>query len=152
MMPGETRSVYVSLRNNGSLPFDYRANISGTWGNGGLDAQNVLGVSNVHRYAANNCTAEVECEDIYYWLVGGGWVNFPTAVAGDFGSLGNAQSSNYFGHADLTTDGVNTLAANQFTLFRIDFTMSPAAGNDFQGQTFTYSLNAQAKQTNAPAF
>src|SRR5258706_4777112 len=38
MAPGLTKSVYVAVRNIGTMPFDYRANITGSWGNPTIDA------------------------------------------------------------------------------------------------------------------
>lgn len=152
MLPGETRSIYTTIRNIGTTPFDYRANITGTWGNVTLDGTGYLTVSQVRRFPTGNCFGDVECEDIYYWLTG-----IPpfthTGVDTSFGSMGSAVSSSFFGHLDnALSDGVSTLAPNQFAIFKVDFTLNTAADNSFQGQTFTYSMNAQAKQQNALTF
>lgn len=153
MQPGDTRSVYVTVRNIGNLPFDYRANFSGAWDDTSLNS-NVISVSNVRRFPTGNCFGNVECQDIYYWLTG-----IPpfthTGVDTAFGALGGMAGSgtSFFGHANgVISDTVNTLLPNQFAIFQVDLTMSTGAGNAYQGQTFRYSMNAQAKQTNATNF
>jgi predicted ribosomally synthesized peptide with SipW-like signal peptide len=158
MVPGDTRSVWFSVRNvkTSSAAFDYRVNFTGTWTtNPALDSGNMVTVSQVHRYQGGNCVGVVGCENIYYWLVNGySYTNVGTVA--DLGGLTGAVSptgTDYFGHAnDDVADGVNTLAPNQFTIYRVDFTLNPLAGNGYKNQTLTYSVNLQTKQVGAPSF
>ncbi len=155
MLPGNTRSVWFSIRNIGTTTFDYRANFSGTWGNPTLDGENAVTVTQIHRYQNDFCASVVGCENIYYWLTNGyGYTNVGNVA--DLGGLTGAVSPTgtaYFGNAGGATDGVNVLAANQFTLFRVDFKLDElVADNDYQGKTLTYNLNLQTKQTTAPSF
>lgn len=151
--PGDTRSVYVAVRNIGSLAFDYRANITGTWSNPTLDGSSpndtYLTVT-AGRMDQVACTADPECNDIQGWLTGFGFSivgSSTTPMIAD-----NAHNTAFFGHPNLLSDGSYTLIQNQYSVFKLDFTLSTAAGNDFQGQTFTWALNAQSKQTTAPSF
>lgn len=146
MEPGVERSVYVAVANIGSLSFDYRAYALGAWVTGsGLDA-NMVSVNDVERYPANNCLANVECEDIYYWLTGAGYTHvgpaatFGTPVTGMFGDMTGFDDLNF------------TLAPQQFAVYKIDVLLSVLADNQYQGQTYEYDLVTQAKQTVAPSF
>jgi predicted ribosomally synthesized peptide with SipW-like signal peptide len=134
--PGDTSHGYVVVANYGSLPFHYNGTATGAWTNGAL-TNSYMTVPQVHRYAANNCEADVFCEDIYYWLTNAGYTNvsagadnFPGPVVGDTG----VDSTNF------------RLSNMQFTIYRVDLVLNPAAGNEYQGQTFNYTLNVNANQ------
>lgn len=157
MAPGITRSVYVAVRNIGSLPFDYRANVSGNWANATIDTGTnaTYLTATAQRLGTLDCTVDAECNDIATWLNGFGYSQEgpTTTVIG----LGDAHATSFFGHPNTVSDGSYTLdngpsLLGEYSVFKVDFTLSTAAGNDFQGQTFTWSLNAQAKQTTAPSF
>lgn len=154
VQPGETRSVWFSIRNVGSIAFDYRAYFSGSWGDNALDTQNMVSATQVHRYPADNCSGIAGCNNIYYWLTGYGNTNVATDT--DFGSIGvvlpTPSGTGWFGHPNAVSNGSSTLAPNQFALFRVDFKLDENAGNDFQNKTFTYALHSYTKQLTAPTF
>lgn len=145
MLPGETRDVYVGVRNIGTASFDYRAWVTGTWGNEDLDEQNMIAVTNVRRFGTG--CADVQCQDLRAYYTGLGvthigptpFTDFAGPITGYFGFM-----QGVFGDADFTLD------PNEAQIFRVSVTLSPDADNDFQDQTFTYTLNVEAKQTNAP--
>ncbi len=153
LLPGQSKSVYIAIQNVGSLPFDYRANFLGSWGDPQLDAQNVFVVAGVKRFPAGDCQSDAKCSDLLNWeLANPG--SESTGPASDFGPQPSltAASSTFFGHQDLVSDGINTLSPHQFAIFKADLTLKDSADNSFQGKNFTYSMNIQTKQTNAPKF
>ncbi len=138
--PGVTKSGYVVIANYGSLPFRYRGTVTGDWVSEGLDA-NLMTVPSVHRYAANNCEGDVYCEDIYYWLTGAGYTNVSAGAS-------NLVPSPYIGG-----NSANYQLSNlQFTIYKVNLQLSPDAGNQYQGETFNYTLNVDTKQVSAPTF
>lgn len=137
--PGVTRSTYAVVENNGSLDFRYRATAGGDWVNPALDG--MMNVTNVHRYAVDNCEGDAYCEDIYYWLIDNGKTNVSA------GAL-DLVPSPYIGGDSADYQ----LAQNQFTVYRVDLQLDPAAGNEFQGETYLYTLSVDAKQVSAPSF
>jgi hypothetical protein len=144
MEPGVERSVYVAVANIGSLSFDYRAFALGEWtSNTSLD-DSYVSVVDVERYPAGNCMANVECEDIYYWLTGAGY----THVGPVWASGGPV--TGMFGSGTVWSDGNFTLAPQQFAVYKVDVMLSTAADNTYQGQTYEYDLVTQAKQLIAP--
>ncbi len=140
--PGVTKSGYVVVANYGSLPFHYQGTASGAWVNGSLN-NSYMTVPNIHRYAANNCEADVYCEDIYYWLTNAGYTNI-SAGATDFAGpvVGDATGG--------ATSGNFSLSNMQFTIYKVDLQLSGAAGNTYQGETFNYTLNVNAGQLSQP--
>lgn len=138
--PGVTKSGYVVVANYGSLPFQYRGTVVGDWVNDALNP-NFITVPNVHRYAAGNCEGDAYCADIYYWLTGAGYTNV-SAGANDL------IPSPYIGEGSADYQ----LSNLQFTIYRVDLQLSPDAGDEYQGETFNYTLNVNAKQVSAPSF
>jgi predicted ribosomally synthesized peptide with SipW-like signal peptide len=141
--PGVTKSGYVVVANYGSIPFHYQGFVTGSWvadpAFPGFNDASLITVPNVHRYAANNCEADVYCEDIYYWLTNAGYTNISagalditTPVVGDQNGAG--------------TSGNFSLSNLQFTIYKVDMQLSGAAGNEYQGRTFNYTLNVNANQ------
>lgn len=133
--PGVTKSGYVVVANFGSLPFRYRGVVTGSWVGGGDSS--LIQVGNVYRYAADNCQGDAYCEDIYFWLHGYGWTNV-SAGAGVVPVAGG-----YIG-GDSSEFELNNL---QFTIYKVDLQLSTEADNSYQGKTFNYTLNVDAKQT-----
>ncbi|HEX6977603.1 MAG TPA: SipW-dependent-type signal peptide-containing protein [Patescibacteria group bacterium] len=145
VQPGETRSGYVVVANYGSLPFRYQGSASGSWSTSlgalGLPLVNsLITVPNIHRYAAGNCEADAYCEDIYYWLTNAGYTNISAGVGNFAGPVVGGDSPTF------------ELNNMQFTIYRVDLTLDVTADNNYQGQTFNYTLNLQTKQVNAPSF
>lgn len=153
LQPGSVSSVYFAVRNTGSLNFDYRGNLQGSWGDPTLDNAQKLQLSNVHRFDLSDCLADDMCKRLNNWLA----VD-PQAVltgnklsTGAMGAMSGASGVN-FGHPNTYSDGSFTLSPHQYSILRMEFTLDASAGNEFQGKNFTYTLNAQAKQTTAPGF
>ena len=142
--PGETRDVYLAVRNWGTIPFKYQAAITGSWGNSTLDNQNMVTVSNVKRYASVDCDgAETGCMNIYNWepLNGATWQTGLAKVE---------QSGPVTGWYSPATS--NVVDPNRYSVHKVSVTLNPFAGNDFQEQTFTYTLNLQTTQLADTAF
>lgn len=124
--PGEQRFVNFDVKNFGSLPVNLRGFAAGTWGNSTLDSQNMVKVVQVERWD------------------GATWANMM------------ANSAGITGYFYWSPDGLNsalyTLNAGDRAQLRLTVEFDAGANNDFQGLTFTASLQAEAKQTNAPSF
>lgn len=144
MQPGETRDVYVGVRNMGTVPFDYRGWVTGTWGSEALDEQNMIAVTNVRRFGT--ACVDAQCVDLQGYYTGYGYTHIGPTPFTDFAG----PITGYFGFNQSTGDADFTLDPMEAQIFRVSVTLSPLAENDFQGQTFTYALNVEAKQTNAP--
>jgi len=154
LLPGEKRTLYISLRNIGSIPYDFRVNFKGTWGDSALDAQNMIEVADVKRFQSGNCEGDIYCTSLVSWLNLPGLFAFagnPTSF-GNLGSMSTTAGSNYFGNSNTITDNINRLNVEEYQVFKVDLLFKPEAGNDFQGKSFTYDLFAQSKQINAPSF
>jgi predicted ribosomally synthesized peptide with SipW-like signal peptide len=146
MQPGETRDVYVGVRNYGTLPLDYRAYVTGTWGDDDLDVQNVVSVTNVRRFGT--ACVDPQCVDLQGYYSSNGYTHIGPSPFTDFGG----PITGYFGYNQTTGDAAFRLAPMEAQIFRVSVTLDEDAGNDFQGQTFTYTLNVEGKQTTAPTF
>ena len=159
--PGTTRSIYVAIRNTGSLPFAYRARVSGSWGNATLDnaaPSNQQFALSATKMDQSNCYYDAECNDLMGWLNNQGYRfagNYMQALAS-----ANAHDTSFFG-ANSPADQNFTLqsgAANgnsytgDYSILKLDFVLNPSAGNEFEGQTFAWTLDTQSIQTTAPAF
>ena len=124
--PGEQKFVNFDVKNFGSLPINLRGFATGTWGigNSGLDSQNMVKVVQVERWDGST------------------WANMLANTAGITGY--------FYWSPDGTNTALYTLNAGDRAQLRLTVEFDAGAGNDFQGQTFTASLQANAKQTNAP--
>ncbi|KKQ95817.1 MAG: hypothetical protein UV74_C0013G0422 [Candidatus Woesebacteria bacterium GW2011_GWB1_43_14] len=143
--PGVTQYGYVVVANYGSLPFQYQGTAFGSWVNttGALGeplVNSLMTVPSIHRYPTGNCEGNLYCADIYYWLTNAGYTNV-SAGSNDFaGPIVGGASSDF------------QLNFKEFTIYRVDLTLDSSANNNYQGQTFNYTLNLQTKQVSAPGF
>jgi len=124
--PGEERFVNFDVKNFGSLPVNLRGFAAGTWNDSGLDAQNRVKVVKVERWDGST------------------WANIMTNPGGITGY--------FYWSPDGTNTSLYTLNSGDRAQLRLTVKFDEGAGNDFQGKTFTASLQVEAKQTNAPSF
>lgn len=122
--PGEEVLVNFDVNNTGTLPLNLRGAATGTWGEPGLDSQNMVKVTKVERWE------------------GSGWdelVSNPAGITGLF----------YY-----SPDGTNTalfeVAPGAAAQFQLTVKFDEAAGNEFESKVFTTAVQVEAKQTNAP--
>jgi len=120
--PGETAFVNFDVKNVGTLPVNLRGFSTGTWGNLDLDSQNMVKVIQVERWDGSN------------------WVNIQSNSSGITGY--------FYWSPDGTNNVLYTLNSDDRAQLRLTVELDADAGDDFQGQTFTASLQAEAKQTN----
>ncbi len=157
-LPAGNFSVWVAVRNKGTLPLNYRFRTSGGWvadsgrlGDGTCGSSgnaNLVQVKEVYRYGNlshnpdTGCESHEECRNIRDALMdlGTGWTPASTTVDTFVLSPG-----------DWVDDDV-TLNEKEFAIYRLDMNLSENAGNCYQGATYLYDLTAQAKQVDAPSF
>jgi predicted ribosomally synthesized peptide with SipW-like signal peptide len=143
MQPGEVQSVYVGVRNFGNLPLDYRFFFDGSWPNG--DDRNQgnknIRVERVHRFATGDCQGDWGCGNLrdYYQDKGYTWA-----------SVSRRNEDNLYLGQIYEEDA--SLEEEEFNVYRLDFKMLESAGNEYQGQVFTYDMTTEAKQVNASSF
>jgi len=119
--PGEERTVNFDVKNTGSLPMHIRGFATGTWNDSGLDSQNKVSVTKVERWN------------------GSSWETLAT------GSI-----TGYFYYSPTGTDSsLFVVNGGSRAQLRVTVKLDESAGNDFQGKTFTTTLQAEAKQTNS---
>lgn len=122
--PGEEKLVNFDVKNTGSLPVNLRGFATGTWGNSSLDSQNKVYVTKVERWN------------------GASWETLASGVI-----------TGYFYYSPNGTNAaLFTVNGGDRAQLQLTVKLDETAGNDFQGQTFTATLQAEAKQTNAPSF
>lgn len=118
--PGEERIVNFDVKNTGSLPMNIRGFATGTWGDAGLDTENRVSVEKVERWN------------------GASWEE-----------LGTGPHTGYFYYSPT---GGNTalfiVNGGDRAQLQLTVKLDEDAGNNFQGKTFTATLQAEAKQTN----
>lgn len=120
--PGETRLVNFDVKNTGSLPMNIRGFATGTWSDSGLDSQNKVSVTKVERWN------------------GASWETLATGpVTGYF----------YYSSDGTSTGTLFDVAGGDRAQLQVSVKLDETAGNDFQGKTFTTTLQAEAKQTNS---
>jgi len=120
--PGNQTFVNFDVKNVGSLPVNLRGFAAGTWNVPALDSQNMVKVVQVERWD------------------GSSWANIlsnPSGITGYFYWSPNGNNSALY-----------TVNAGDRAQLRLTVEFDPDAGNDFQGQTFTSSLQVEAKQIN----
>jgi predicted ribosomally synthesized peptide with SipW-like signal peptide len=122
--PGEERLVNFDVKNTGSLPINIRGFATGTWGVSALDVQNLVKVTKVERWDG------VAWDEI---------IANPSGITGYFYDTDNG----------LVGGTAFNIPAGGRSQFQLTVVLDSSAGNDFQAQTFTASLQAEAKQTNA---
>jgi len=159
--PGTTRSIYVAIRNTGSLPFAYRARISGSWGNATIDnaaPSNQQFTVSAEKMDQSNCGNDADCNNLRAWLNNQGYSfvgNYTQALTN-----ANAHNTSFFGASSpadqnftLQSGATNgTGYTGDYSILKLDFLLDPTAGNEFEGQTFAWTLDTQSIQTTAPAF
>lgn len=123
--PGETALVNFDVENDGTLPINLRGFATGTWGDGGLDSQDVVKVTQVERWNGSS------------WELLGG--PFPGGLTG------------YFHYSPDGTDAsLFEVAPGSRAQLQLTVVLDESAGNGFQNQTFTSSIQVEAKQVDAP--
>ncbi len=145
MQPGQSQVVYFSVYNRGTLPFNFRFAFDGDWTNlpnyssdSGLKDR--VKITRIDRLATRGwVSGEYGPYNINNWLVGYGFVWDNEAVAGAWGATA---------WNEYRAEGA-TLEPKQFQVYKVTFTLDPEAPNAYQGATFLYEIDAQAKQTNA---
>ena len=120
--PGDQSFVNFDVKNVGSLPVNLRGFATGTWGDSGLDSQNMVKVIQVERWDGSN------------------WVNILSNSSGITGY--------FYWSPDGTNTALYTVDSGDRAQLRLTVEFDPDAGDDFQNQTFTSSLQVEAKQTN----
>ncbi len=143
-------SVWLAVRNKGTLPLNYRYKIKntgdwiagsrfGTTGCPTLAGANdaLVAIVNVHRYPSDNCQGSLECANLYYGLKTGPWINKTGVSSGD----SNPGTAYY--------DDTLSLAAQEFVVYRVDLNLNSGTSNCYQGATYQYSSLGQAKQLGA---
>jgi hypothetical protein len=159
--PGASQSIFVAIRNTGSLPFAYRARISGSWGNATLDnvePSNQLFTVSVGQMDSSTCYNDAECNDLMGWLNNQGYsfVGAGMPLIGDV----NVHDTAFFGASSpadpqfILQSGAANGSGNtgEYAILKLDFVLDPSAGNEFEGQTFTWAFDTQSTQTTAPSF
>jgi len=120
--PGDQNFVNFDIKNVGSLPINLRGFAAGTWGSSELDGQNMVYVTKVERWN------------------GASWETLAT---------GSPAITGYFYYSP---DGTNTslfeVSADTRAQLRLTVKFDENAGDDFQGATFTSSIQVEAKQVN----
>lgn len=119
--PGEDAEVNFDVRNTGSLPVHIRGNAFGTWGEEVLDNANVVKVTKVERWN------------------GSAWETLRSnsnGIVGDFYYSPNGGNANHY-----------VVEPNSRAQLRLTVKLDGSANNDFQGKTFTSTLQVEAKQT-----
>jgi predicted ribosomally synthesized peptide with SipW-like signal peptide len=124
--PGEQRFVNFDVKNFGSLPVNLRGFATGTWGDPDLDSENRVKVVQVERWD------------------GATWANVQSNPSGITGY--------FYWSPDGTNNALYTLNSGDRAQLRLTVEFDAGAGDNFQGEIFTASLQAEAKQTNAPSF
>lgn len=153
--PAGNFSVWLAVRNKGSLPLLARAYANGDWLTlpritsdpdecGGMTPNPYLvKVRNIHRYAATpttGCENHIPCQSLRDSLETGPWdpqTVTATDVAGD-------PVTGYIG-GDVTID------AGKYVIYRVDLQLDPSTDNCYQGATYSYNLNAEAIQAEGGA-
>ena len=120
--PGDQSFVNFDVKNVGSLPVNLRGFATGTWGDSGLDSQNMVKVIQVERWDGSN------------------WVNILSNSSGITGY--------FYWSPNGTNTALYTVTSGDRAQLRLTVEFDTNAGNDFQNQTFTSSLQVEAKQTN----
>ncbi len=152
--PGDTYSVYLAVRNKGSIPFNYRAAALGAWQDGaprfgtgscpvdGADADaNLVSVVNVHRYVSGNCESEPGCQNVRGWLNTGPWTEKAGTSLYDSGPV--------TGYYEDGFASIWTLEPSEYVLYRVDLKLSNTTDDCYQGATYHYDLLGEAKQEGA---
>ncbi|MBI4037482.1 hypothetical protein HY382_00350 [Candidatus Curtissbacteria bacterium] len=120
--PGDQSFVNFDVKNVGTLPVNLRGFAAGSWGTNELDSQNMVRVVQVERWD------------------GSSWVNIQSNPSGIIGY--------FYWSPDGTNTALYTVNAGDRAQLRLTVEFDEDAGNDFQGQTFTSSLQVEAKQLN----
>ena len=120
--PGDQSFVNFDVKNVGTLPVNLRGFATGTWGDSGLDSQNMVKVIQVERWDGSN------------------WVNILSNSSGITGY--------FYWSPNGTNTALYTVTSGDRAQLRLTVEFDTNAGNDFQNQTFTSSLQVEAKQTN----
>ncbi len=122
--PGEERLVNFDVKNTGTLPINIRGFATGTWGSASLDTQNLVKVTQVARW--NGAT----------------FAPIITNLAGITGYFYDTNNGLVGGTPFVLNNGDRAQ-------YQLTVVLDSLAGNDFQGKTFTATLQAEGKQTNA---
>ncbi len=137
----EERSVYMVVYNRGTLPFNYRFTVNGSWVGGG-GTPSYMQLRHVHRYASNDWEGEWGPLNIRSWLngVGYSWETGVTANTWNYSSgLG---LNNWFNDS-------SSVGSKKYQIYKLTFGLSSSAGNGYQGRSYQYSVSLGTKQTNA---
>jgi predicted ribosomally synthesized peptide with SipW-like signal peptide len=153
--PGKTESVYVAVRNKGTLPFNFRTMVSGEWvwkssprhgvsGSGcsydHITSHNgLVYLDSVYRFGNGNCDGEAGCRNIRDWLegLGNGWT-MKSVSANTFNNI-----SGYFEDGFASSA---TLDAKEFVVYRYDLKLKEKTDDCFQGSTYQYDVLSEAIQ------
>lgn len=116
--PGETRLVNFDVKNTGTLPMNIRGFATGSW-NFTPSLGDKVSVTKVERY-------------------NGGWQE-----------LGSGPFTGYFYYSQNGTDSeLFTLNGGDKAQLQVSVKLAEDAGNEFQGKTFTVTIQAEGKQIN----
>jgi len=163
-------SIWMSIRNRGTLDLNYRAAVTGAWTNlpraatdpacqaaydldGTGSDPTLVKVRNVHRYdvgVGSGCENHEECRNIRDGLLTGPWT---PQSAGTHDLTADPVAGYYYGTDDGIASGTDIdLAPEEFVVYRVDLQLSETAGNCYQGATYQYDLVGEAKQLDGPAW
>jgi hypothetical protein len=174
-LPEGNKSIWVAVRNNGTVDMKVRANAVGAWTSLPRSATDpactnvtpansdptLVSVKNVTVYGttggSNICKGNEECENIYYGLTSlGGWTYATSPVVAGSDINYSPVASTFY----LTNDGTSSTAPGnvialkqkEFVIARVDLNLKETANNCYQGATYQYNLVGNASQTNDPAW
>lgn len=172
--PDDTHTYTVGVRNNGTIPLNFRAAAVGGWVSGprfgtaacvgmGVGGSNVeangtnsdaslVSVSNVHLYAATvggGCESDFGCRNLRDGLLTGPWTPVAGLTAGDV-----ANPTGWYYGTTLGTDGTSggsfiALNEGEFAVYQVTTTLDADTNNCYQGATYNFDFNVQGKQVDA---
>lgn len=157
-LPAGNFSVWLAIRNKGTISFNVGAEASGGWvlplprqstdpACASVTADPTLvKVMNIYRYANGgavpSCLSHEECRNLRDALLTGPW----TTVSGYSARSWTGPIAGFWSDDEVAFD------ANEFGIYRIDLNLDSTTDNCYQGATYQYDLNGVAKQVGAPSF
>lgn len=130
------KDIYVAVFNTGSLAFNYRSDILGSWITPGDGDASLMQVRRIHRYATNNWEGEWGPFNIRTWLNAIGYAWQPGVTADSW--------SDWTGIFD---DG-QTVNSMSYQVYKVSVGLSSGADNTYQDGDYQYAMYLETKQVN----
>ncbi len=164
--PGNN-SVWMTVRNRGSLPAKAYLNMTGEWtdlpriGSASCTSvadeasanHNLVRARKVHIYGGGSsaCENHEECRNLRDALEGlGSWSNIPatySTVDVDYNTGLGGTGATFYLSTDTTADGdAIYLQPNEFVVVRVDLNLSTSADNCYQNGTYLYDVTLNGSQ------